>query len=170
MTISLRTPARRPRTARARAASVGVLAATLTTLAVPTLAAPAVAVPAAGASSSDAVVSLLGGDGESPSARVQGRDGRLGAGCQDYPVRYAVDGAEDDWLLELVVSDRSGDEVASLSLHGVDAGAKGRTAITLCRASVRAGRFSVDGVLTERAGYEQVEHAVEGDTFWLKRG
>lgn len=170
MTASHRTPARGPRSARLRAASAGVLAATLTALAGPTLATPAAAAPAAGASASDGVVSLLGGDEGSPSARVQGRDGRLGAGCQDYPVRYAVDGAEDDWLLELVVSDRAGDEVASVSLHGVDVAAKGRTEITLCRASVRAGRFSVEGVLTERAGYEQVEHPVEGDTFWLKRG
>lgn len=169
MTTSHRSPARSLRSTRARAACVGVLAATVTALAVPTLVAPATAAPGLGAGSSDAVVSLLGGDEKGPSARVQGRDGRIGAGCQDYPLRYAVDGAEDDWLLELVVSDRAGDEVASVSLHGVEAAARGRTEITLCRAAVRAGRFVVEGVLTERAGYEQVEHAVEGDTFWLKR-
>lgn len=169
MTTSLRTPARSLRSTRARAASLGVLAATVTALTVPSLAAPAAAAPAPRASSGDAVVSLLGTDEEGPSARVQGRDGRIGAGCQDYPLRYAVDGAEDDWLLELVVSDRSGDEVASVSLHGVEEAAQGRTEITLCRAAVRAGRFVVQGVLTERAGYEQVEHAVDGDTFWLKR-
>lgn len=55
-------------------------------------------------------------------------------------------------------------------MWGVRRAGAGRTEVTLCRASVRAGRFSVAGVLTERAGYEQVEHAVEGDTFWLKRG
>ncbi len=170
MTTSHRTPARSLRSARARATSLGVLAATATSLALVTSTAPASAAPAAGTRSNDVVVALLGGDEGGPSARAQGRDGRLGAGCQEYPVRYAVDGADDDWLLELVVSDRTGEEVASVSLHGVDVAAKGRTEISLCRASVRAGRFSVDGVLTERAGYEQVEHPVEGDTFWLKRG
>lgn len=166
---SQHTPARRPH--RARVASVGVLAATAAALSVPVLAAaPASASPvSAAAASSDAVVGLLAGQEDGPTARVQGRDGRLDAGCQDYPVRYAIDGAEDDWLLELVVSDRSGDEVASVSLHGVEAAPRGRTSITLCRAAVRAGRFVVEGVLTERDGYEQVEHAVEGDTFRLTR-
>lgn len=165
---SQRTQARRPH--RARVVSVGVLAATAAALSVPVLAAaPASAAPAARATSSDVVVGLLGGQEDGPTARVQGRDGRLDAGCQDYPVRYAIDGAEDDWLLELVVSDRSGEEVASVSLHGVEAAPRGRTSVTLCRAAVRAGRFTVEGVLTERDGYEQVEHAVEGNTFRLTR-
>lgn len=169
MTTSQRTPAR-PRRLSDRAASVGVLA--VSALALPVLAAaPTSASPVvAGATSSDGVVALLGADErESPTARVRGRDGRLGAGCRDYPVRYAVDGAEDDWLLELVVSDRSGDQVASVSLHGVESAARGRTSVTLCRASVRAGRFAVRGLLTERDGYQQVEHAVEGDRFRLTR-
>lgn len=165
---SQRTPARRPH--RVRVASVGVLAATAVALAAPVLAAaPASAAPAAGATSSDVVVGLLTGQADGPTARVQGRDGRLDAGCQDYPVRYAIDGAEDDWLLELVVSDRSGDDVASVSLHGVEAAPRGRATVTLCRSAVRAGRFVVEGVLTERDGYDQVEHAVEGDTFRLTR-
>lgn len=169
MTTSHRTPARSPRSARARVVTLGVLAASVTTLAVPALAASASAAPAPGARTDDAVVAMLGADEAGPTARVQARDGRLGAGCQDHPLRYAVDGAGDDWLLELVVSDRAGDEVASASLHGVESKPKGRTTITLCRASVHAGRFVVEGVLTERDGYEQVEHAVEGDIFWLKR-
>lgn len=165
---SQRTPARRPH--RARVASVGMLAATAAALSVPVLAAPAPAAPvAAAATSSDVVVGLLAGEEDGPTARVQGRDGRLDAGCQDYPVRYAIDGAEDDWLLELVVSDRAGEKVASVSLHGVESAPRGRTSVTLCRAGVRAGRFVVEGVLTERDGYEQVEHAVEGDTFRLTR-
>lgn len=166
---SQRTLARRPH--RARVASVGMLAATAAALSVPVLAAaPASAAPvAAAATSSDVVVGLLAGQEDGPTARVQGRDGRLGAGCQDYPVRYAIDGAGDDWLLELVVSDRAGEKVASVSLHGVEAAPRGRTSVTLCRTGVRAGRFVVEGILTERDGYEQVEHAVEGDTFRLTR-
>jgi hypothetical protein len=169
MTTPHSTSVRRHRTT----AAAGVLGVVVSALAGPALlgtpaSAAAPASPAAG--SSDVVVALLGADAASgPSARVQARDGRLRPGCRTYPLRYAVDGAEDDWLLELVVTDRAGDEVASVSLHGVNSPPRGRAPITLCRASVRAGRFTVEGVLTERGGYEQVEHAVEGDRFWLTR-
>lgn len=132
--------------------------------------APASSAPAVPAGSSDAVVGLLApGEETSAGAEVEARDGRLRPGCRSYPVRYAVQDAGDDWLLELVVRDRSGEQVASAALHGVESPRRGRTTVTLCRTTAQAGRFAVDGVLTERAGYEQVEHPVEGDRFWLTR-
>jgi hypothetical protein len=72
-------------------------------------------------------------------------------------------------MLDLVVRDRSGDEVASASLQAVEHGARGWTTVTFCREAVRAGTFSISGVLTERDGYEQVEHPVERSTFRLTR-
>lgn len=46
---------------------------------------------------------------------------------------------------------------------------KGRTTFSVCRSAVEAGRFTVRGVLTNRDGYDQTEHAVGKHRFWLKR-
>lgn len=137
------------------------------------LAASAVLVlaPSAGPASANqrgALPSVAGSTSEA-SAEADAPDRRLRAGCHDYPVRYAVRDAGDDWMLDLVVRDRSGEQVAAMSLHAVEHGAKGWTTFSVCREAVAAGRFTVSGVLTERDGYEQVEHAVERNRFRLTR-
>lgn len=121
--------------------------------------------------SADSVIALppLGGSQAGGTATAHAPDGRLAGGCQDYPVRYAVRDAGDDWMLDLVVRDRSGEEVASASLHAVEHGPKGWTSFTFCREAVRAGTFTISGVLTERDGYDQVEQPVERSTFRLTR-
>ncbi len=106
---------------------------------------------------------------EAPTASAKASDGTLKRGCRDYPVRYKVKHAGEDWLLDLIVRDRSGADVASVSLHGVTSPRKGRTTFSVCRSAVEAGRFTVRGVLTNRDGYDQTEHAVGQHRFWLKR-
>jgi hypothetical protein len=152
-------------TSRLLTSTLGTAAATLAATAVLALA------PVAPSASADSVIALpsLAGSSTAASATAHARDGRLAAGCEDYPVRYAVRDAGDDWMLDLVVRDRSGDEVASASLQAVEHGARGWTTVTFCREAVRAGTFSISGVLTERDGYEQVEHPVERSTFRLTR-
>ncbi len=119
----------------------------------------------------DSIVTALAGPegSEAPVASAKASDGTLKAGCRDYPVRYKVKHAGDDWLLDLVVRDRSGAEVASVSLHGVTSPRKGRTSFSVCRSAVEAGKFSVRGLLTDREGYDQTEYRVGKHTFWLKR-
>lgn len=104
-----------------------------------------------------------------PSASATAPDARLRAGCRDYTLRYEVQDADEDWLLTLDVSDRRGRGVAHVTLHGVEDPRRGRTSFTVCRSAVKAGRFTVGGVLADRDGYEQTEHAVHGDRFWLAR-
>ena len=109
------------------------------------------------------------GTAEAPTATAKASDGTLERGCRDYPVRYKVKHAGADWLLDLIVRDRSGAAVASVSVHGVTSPRKGRTTFSVCRSAVQAGKFSVRGVLTNRDGYDQTEYTVGKKTFWLKR-
>lgn len=129
--------------------------------------------PLAGSASASAdegaALPPVGGSTSEASAVASAPDQRLRAGCHDYPVRYAVRDAGDDWMLDLVVRDRSGEEVAAMSLHAVEHGAKGWATFSVCRAAVEAGRFTLGGVLTERDGYDQTEHRVERSAFWLTR-
>ena len=117
----------------------------------------------------DGTTAVPGADAEEAAATASAPDGRLRADCHDYPVRYAVRGAGDDWMLDLVVRDRTGEQVAGMTLHAVEHGAKGWTSFSVCREAVEAGRFTVSGVLTERDGYEQTEHRVERSSFRLAR-
>lgn len=112
---------------------------------------------------------VAGSDSEEASATATAPDGRLRAGCHDYPVRWAVRDAGDDWMLDLIVRDRSGEQVSRVTLHAVEDGAKGWTTFSVCREAVEAGRFTVGGLLTERDGYEQTEHGVERSAFRLTR-
>ena len=127
--------------------------------------------PVAGSASEGSILSgLLGSSSaEAPTAVTKAPDGTLRAGCRDYPLRYKVKGAGKDWRLDLAVRDRSGATVASLTLHGVSSPRKGRTSFSVCRSAVKAGRFSVSGVLTDRDGYQQTDHTVERHRFWLTR-
>ena len=100
-----------------------------------------------------------GSEKSEPAAWAKGSDATLRKGCRDYPLRYTVKNAGDDWLLTLVVHDRSGEEVASLNLHGVQLPSKGTT----------TGRFTVTGELLDRDGYEQTEHPVAEKSFRLTR-
>jgi|LULE01.1.fsa_nt_gb hypothetical protein len=110
-----------------------------------------------------------GSEKSEPAAWAKGSDATLRKGCRDYPLRYTVKNAGDDWLLTLVVHDRSGEEVASLNLHGVQLPSKGTTTFSVCRSAVRAGRFTVTGELLDRDGYEQTEHPVAEKSFRLTR-
>ena len=110
-----------------------------------------------------------GADDQEASAAASAPDGRLRADCHDYPVRYAVQDGGGDWMLDLVVRDRSGEPVGRTTLHATEHPAKGWTSVSMCREAVEAGRFTVGGVLTERDGYEQTEHGVERTAFRLTR-
>ena len=123
------------------------------------------------ASAADGIaVPAVTGTAAEPSATASAPDQHLAKGCADYSLRYAVRDAGDDWMLDLVVRDRSGEQVSRMTLHAVEDGAKGWTTFSVCREAVEAGRFTVGGVLTQRDGYEQTEHRVERSAFWLTRG
>lgn len=141
-------------------------------LAVPVLVIPVVAglMTLAPAAVADGLGLPVPGSAETaPTATVTAQDARLRAGCRDYPLRYQVRDSDEDWLLELVVSDRTGEDVASVTLHGVQSGERGRATFTVCRSAVAAGAFRVDGVLHDRDGWTRTEHEVDGDRFRLTR-
>lgn len=144
------------RLAALRAAVVGLLAAVALTLVPPTASATGIGLPGLDA-------------GPEPSATASAPDARLRAGCRDYVVRYQVQDAGEDWLLTLDILDRRGRGVAHLNLHGVKDPRKGRTTFSVCRSAVKAGRFTVTGVLADRDGWAQTEHPVDGGRFWLRR-
>ena len=104
-----------------------------------------------------------------PSARASAPDGTLLRGCHDYAYRYRVQHAGDDWMLEIIVQDRTGTGVASTALFANQDAKSGKRTFRLCRAGTKAGKFTFVGVLTVRDGYSQAVHAVDPTSFWLTR-
>lgn len=102
------------------------------------------------------------------SAEAWGKDGRLRPGCGDYRFGYAVDYPEEQWMLELVFRDRQGRAVASAKFEGPADPLAQRSTMRLCRAAVKAGTFTVRGVLTTfEDGY--TERRVPVSRFRLRR-
>lgn len=102
------------------------------------------------------------------SAVVDAPDGRLGRGCRDYALSYAVTVPDADWSLDLSTQDRRGKGVSAQSLLGPNDPESGVLPFRLCRRATVPGRFTVTGVLTWYDGDRQTTASVT-DTFRLRR-
>jgi len=107
---------------------------------------------------------------EEPEATAEawGKNAKLRKGCRNYRFGYAVEGSEEKWMLDLVFRDRRGRAVASAKFEGPNEPTAQRSTIRLCRASVKAGKFTVRGVLTTFEG-DYTERPVPVSTFRLRR-
>lgn len=101
-------------------------------------------------------------------AAVDAPDGRLGRGCRDYALSYAVTVPDGDWSLDLSTQDRRGKGVSAQSLLGPNDAESGVLPFRLCRRGTVPGLFTVTGVLTWYDGDQQTTASV-GDTFRLRR-
>jgi len=122
------------------------------------------ALPATATAAHTAVL-VPGGHGRSRAdyGHTGAPDGRLRAGCHDYPYRYVVTPPTSDWTLETFLVDRTGDGVGSGAYFSDSDPRRQRAHFRLCRASVHAGRFTIRAKLHWYAG-DGTDHLV-----WLPR-
>ncbi|WP_435746607.1 hypothetical protein [Nocardioides sp. SYSU DS0663] len=64
-------------------------------------------------------------------------------GCHEYNYRYVVDPPSDDWAAEIFLVDRTGEKIASHALDVDVNPARGKRQWTLCRPTIKPGRFKI---------------------------
>jgi hypothetical protein len=107
--------------------------------------------------------------GSSEYGRAGRPDGVLRSGCRDYAFRYVakpgnVQRGNNDWALELFLSDKRGKGIGSVTKDSEIDPKRGKGEFSICKAVTVPGRFKIRGKLSVYDGFDLV------DTVWIKPG
>jgi len=101
--------------------------------------------------------------------RTAAPDGVLGKGCKKYAYRYKLTLPTDDWEMDLVIKDPTGDQVASAYLLSDSEPPKGKRWFRLCRASTKPGKFVIRAKVSSWDGWAEDERRLPNSSFRLRR-
>lgn len=106
--------------------------------------------------------------GSAEYGRTFRRDGVLRPGCHDYRFHYVAKPGNvqpgNDWLLELFLRDKRGENLATALKDSEFDAKRGKARFRVCGASTVPGRFKIRGKLSVYDGYDLV------DEVWIKPG
>lgn len=96
-------------------------------------------------------------------------DGVLAKGCKKYAYRYKLTLPTDDWEMDLVIKDRTGNQVASAYLLSDSEPPQGKRWFRLCGASTKPGKFVIRAKVSSWDGWAEDERRLPNSSFRLRK-